>query len=135
MLAVKKSDFHVKKSDFLKKISLQKECVGPDEIELSSINSCIFFSTQVIQNLMSISIKTWLKITVVNTDFLLTSFMSSSSHLRSVLIAVEYRNCCQNLDVYLTFCYSAWANQIKTKLQTCNLQTGQSRSYKYVNQF
>ena len=34
-----------------------------------------------------------------------------------------------------TVCYSAWINLLKTKLQTCNLQTGQSISYKYVNQF
>ena len=34
-----------------------------------------------------------------------------------------------------TFCYSAWATLIKTKLQNCNWQTGQFISYKYVNQF
>ena len=39
-----------------------------------------------------------------------------------------------NFGCLFTFCYSLWANQIKTKLQTCNLQTGQSISYKYVNQ-
>ena len=40
-----------------------------------------------------------------------------------------------NFGCLFTFCYSAWANEIKTKLQTCNLQTGQSISYKYVNKF
>ena len=40
-----------------------------------------------------------------------------------------------NFGCLFTFCYSAWANLLKTKLQTCNLQTGQSISYKYVNQF
>ena len=35
-------------------------------------------------------------------------------NIRSDLIAVEFRNC-----------YSAWAYSIKTKLQTCNLWTGQ----------
>ena len=40
-----------------------------------------------------------------------------------------------NFGCLFTFCYSAWANSIKTKLQTCNLQTGQSITYKYVNQF
>ena len=40
-----------------------------------------------------------------------------------------------NFGCLFTFCYSAWANLIKTKLQSCNLQTGQSRSYKHVNQF
>ena len=29
--------------------------------------------------------------------------MSSSSHIQSVLIGVEYQNCCQTLDVYLLF--------------------------------
>ena len=61
--------------------------------------------------------------------------MSALSHILSVLIGVEYQNCCRTLDVYLTFGSSAWANLIKVKLQTCNLQTGQSTSYKYVNQF
>ena len=40
-----------------------------------------------------------------------------------------------NFGCLFTFCYSAWAIWIKTKLQTCNLQIGQSISYKYVNQF
>ena len=40
-----------------------------------------------------------------------------------------------NFGCLFTFCYSAGANLLKTKLQTCNLQTGQSISYKYVNQF
>ena len=40
-----------------------------------------------------------------------------------------------NFECLFPFCYSAWANQIKTKFQTCNLQTSQSISYKYVNQF
>ena len=62
--------------------------------------------------------------------------MSGSSHIRSDLISVEYRNWRRTLlDVYLLFFYSAWAYSIKTKLQTCNLQTGQSISYKCVNQF
>ena len=28
-------------------------------------------------------------------------FMCGSSHIRSVLIGVEYRNCCRTLDFYL----------------------------------
>ena len=40
-----------------------------------------------------------------------------------------------NFGSLFTFCYSAWGNQIKTKLQTCNLRTGQFISYKYVSQF
>ena len=40
-----------------------------------------------------------------------------------------------NFGCLFTFCYSAWANLLKTKLQTCNLQTGQSISYKYINSF
>ena len=40
-----------------------------------------------------------------------------------------------NFGCLFTFCYFARANWIKTKLQTCKLQTGQSISYKYVNQF
>ena len=47
--------------------------------------------------------------------------MRGSSHI-CVLIGVEYRNCCRTSDVYLLFAI-AWANSIKTKLQTCNLQT------------
>jgi hypothetical protein len=30
-----------------------------------------------------------------------------------------------NFGCLFTFCYSAWANLIQTKLQTCNLQTDQ----------
>ena len=63
------------------------------------------------------------------------SLLSSSSHIWSVLIGVKYRNHCFNFGCLFTFYYSAWANQIKTKLQSCNLKTGQSISYKYVNQF
>ena len=39
------------------------------------------------------------------------------------------------LGCLFTFCYSAWANLLKTKWQTYNLQTGQSISYKYVISF
>jgi hypothetical protein len=40
--------------------------------------------------------------------------MSGSSHIRSVLIGVEYRSCCQTLDVYLVF--AILHEQIKAKL-------------------
>ena len=40
--------------------------------------------------------------------------MSSSSHIQSVLIGVEYRNCYQTLDVYLLF--AILLGQIKSKL-------------------
>ena len=40
--------------------------------------------------------------------------MRGSSHIRSVLIGVEYRNCCQTLDVYLRF--AIWIGQIQSKL-------------------
>ena len=40
--------------------------------------------------------------------------MSSSSHIRSVPIGVEYRNCCQTLDGYLLF--AIWMGQIQSKL-------------------
>ena len=56
--------------------------------------------------------------------------MSSSSHIRSVLIAVEYRNYRQTLDVYLLF--AIWMGQDKTGLHICNLWTGQFVSYKSV---
>ena len=58
------------------------------------------------------------------------TIMSGSYHIRSVLISVEYRNCCQTLDVYVfTFRYLDGANSIKIdlhnwavgKLQVCNL--------------
>ena len=59
--------------------------------------------------------------------------MSGSSHIQSVLIGVEYRNCCPTLDVYLLFAILLGQTQSKLlKLQTCNLQTGQLISYKYV---
>ena len=35
-----------------------------------------------------------------------------------------------NFGCLFTFCYSAWTNLIKTKLQTYNLQPGQSICYK-----
>ena len=50
-------------------------------------------------------------------------FMSGSSHI----------DCCQILYVYLLF--ASLLKLIKTKLHTCNLQTGQSISYKHVNLF
>ena len=40
--------------------------------------------------------------------------MSGSSHIRSVLIGVKYRNCHQTLDVYLL--YAIWIGQIQSKL-------------------
>lgn len=40
--------------------------------------------------------------------------MTGSSHIQSVLIGVEYRNCCRTLDVYLLF--ALLLGQIKSKL-------------------
>ena len=40
--------------------------------------------------------------------------ISGSSHIRSVLIGVEYQNYCQTLDVYLLF--AIWIGQIQLKL-------------------
>ena len=40
--------------------------------------------------------------------------MSGSSHIRSVLIGVEYQKCCQTLHVYLLF--PIWLGQIHSKL-------------------
>ena len=40
--------------------------------------------------------------------------MSGSSHIQSVLIGVEYRNCCPTLDAYLLF--AILLGQIKSKL-------------------
>jgi hypothetical protein len=42
------------------------------------------------------------------------NLMRGSSHIRSVLIGVEYRNCHQTLDVYLLF--AIWMGQIQSKL-------------------
>jgi hypothetical protein len=44
------------------------------------------------------------------------SLLRGSSHIRSVLIGIEYRNCRQTLDVYclFTYCYLDRANSIKT---------------------
>ena len=44
----------------------------------------------------------------------ISSFIYGSSHIRSVLIGVEYRNCRQYLDVYLLF--AILLGQIKSKL-------------------
>ena len=40
--------------------------------------------------------------------------MSGSSHIQSVVIGVEYRNCRRTLDVYLLF--AIWTGQIQSKL-------------------
>ena len=40
--------------------------------------------------------------------------MPGSSHIRSVLIGIEYRNCLQTLDVYL--CFAIWIRQSQSKL-------------------
>ena len=40
--------------------------------------------------------------------------MRGSSHIRSVLINVEYQNCCRIWDVYLLFAILLW--QIQSKL-------------------
>ena len=40
--------------------------------------------------------------------------MCGSCHIPNVLIGVEYRNCCQTLDVYLRF--AIWIGQIQSKL-------------------
>ena len=39
--------------------------------------------------------------------------MCGSSHIRSVQIGVKYRNCGQNMDVYLRF--AIWMGQIQSK--------------------
>ena len=49
--------------------------------------------------------------------------MSGSSHIQSVLIGVEYRNCRRTYDVYLLF--AILLGQIKSKII----------SYRYVNKF
>ena len=42
-------------------------------------------------------------------------FMRGSSHIGDVVIGLEYRNCCQTLDVYSdTFYYLDGGNSIKT---------------------
>ena len=55
-----------------------------------------------------------------------------SCHVRSVLIGIKYQNWHRNFACLFTFYCSSYANLLQTKLQTCNLQTGQSISYKYV---
>ena len=48
--------------------------------------------------------------------------MRGSSHIRSILIGVKYRNCRRTLDVYLLAdTYFDRANSIKINLQTGNL--------------
>ena len=58
--------------------------------------------------------------------------------LNESILLIDYRVGACGSDMVgglFTFGYSARANLLKTKLQTCNLQTGQSISYKNVNQF
>ena len=40
--------------------------------------------------------------------------MLGSCHIQSVLISVEYQNCCGTFDVYLHF--AIWIGQIQSKL-------------------
>ena len=40
--------------------------------------------------------------------------MSGSSHIRSVLIGIEYQNCHQTFGIYLLF--AIWMGQIQSKL-------------------
>ena len=47
-------------------------------------------------------------------EMMFSQVMSGSSHIRSVLIAVEYQNCHQYLDVYLLF--AILLGQIRSKL-------------------
>ena len=42
------------------------------------------------------------------------ALMSASSHIRSVLIGVKYRNYCRTLDNYLLF--AIWMGQMRLKL-------------------
>ena len=42
------------------------------------------------------------------------SLLRGSSHIRSVLIGIEYRNCRRTLDVYLLI--AIWIGQIQSKL-------------------
>ena len=62
-------------------------------------------------------------------------FMCGVCHIRSVLIGIEYRNWCPTFDIYLLFAILLGQIYRKTKLQICNLHTGQSIRWKYVNQF
>ena len=79
----------------------------------------------------------FLYLTEANRDLL---FKCSSSNVRfmSYLKSFNWRRILKlvsNFGCLFTFCHSSGANLSKTKLQTCNLQTGQSISYKYVNLF
>ena len=40
--------------------------------------------------------------------------MHGSSHIQSILIGIEYRNCPRTLDVYLPF--AIWMGEIQSKL-------------------
>ena len=55
-----------------------------------------------------------------------TSVILATSHILSVLIDVEYRNCCRTWDEYLLL--AIWMEQIQSKL--IYLWTGQFLSYK-----
>ena len=59
-------------------------------------------------------------------------FMCSSCHIQGALIGVKYLNWHQTWDVCLLLLFIYLS---KTNWQACSLLTGQSISYKYVNQF
>ena len=62
--------------------------------------------------------------------------MSGSSHIRSVLIGVEYQNWSQTFNVYLHFAMNmVRASSIKTDFHICKICTGQFSIYKSVIQF
>ena len=48
--------------------------------------------------------------------------MRGSSHIQSVLIGVEYRNCRRTLDVYL--CFANWIGQFQAKLLNGQVTNG-----------
>ena len=60
----------------------------------------------------------WVKVFffVLQTFYPNNRLMSGSAHISSVLIGVEYRNCCRTLDVYLLFAIRMGQESIKTDL-------------------
>ena len=79
-----------------------------------------------------ICVKIWLlahESSIIYLKLTQNSLLLQGEAISSTMTKVEIAK-----DTYL-FCHSGGANSIKTNLHTCNLHTGQSINYNFVNKF
>ena len=88
------------------------------KLELSKRDREMYVRVHRMMNLLHNGVESFLSILV----FVFVRFMSYSKHSNWRWI-LKLKS---NFGCLFTFCYSAGANLLKTKLQTCNLQIGQS---------